>query len=108
MHFLTLQLKLMLLQLGQYRANISTSTASKIEVFVTSKPTSASAEIIRPLVKLSYKALDFLDKKAVPVMYIYLRKGESPVKNANITILVDGPLGNQICTMIARDDGVRK
>ena len=85
-----------------------TSTASNIEVIVTSKPISTSAEIIRPLVKLSAKTTDFLDKASVPVLYIYLRKGESPVKNADITVVVDGPNGNQTCTIIARDDGVRK
>ena len=98
----------MLLQPGQYRAEIAASTASEIEVFVTSKPTSANAEIIRPHVKLSAKALDFLDTKSVLVMYVYLRKGESPVKNADVTVVVDDPHGNQTCTLTARDDGVRK
>lgn len=91
---------------GQYTAEITSSRSTDIEVIVTSKPISADAEVIRPWIKLSTDELDFTSNDSLPSMYGYLRKGESPIKNANVTATFYGPQGQRTCELSLLDNGV--
>ena len=85
---------------------ITSSRSTSFEVRVTSKPTSSDAEVIRPVVKLSTGKVDFSRIESIPIMYTYLRKGESPIKTANVTAVVDGPDGTRTCELNLLDNGI--
>lgn len=87
---------------------VITSSSSTFDVLITSKPTSTSAAVIRPVVRMSTNTLDFTDTKTLPVIYVYLRKGESPVKKATVQAIVEDPLGTETCVLNVLDNGVGK
>ena len=84
------------------------TSASKIEIIVISKPASDRYKVIRPFVRLSTTTLDFTNTSTLPVMYVYLRKGEAPVKKAVVQAVVEGPGGTQTCELDLFDNGVGK
>ena len=94
------------MQQGQYTATVACSVSSTFDVIITSKPTSTSADVIRPIVRLSTNTLDFTNTKMLPVIYVYLRKGESPVKKATVQAIVEGPQGTETCVLNLSDTGV--
>lgn len=86
-------------------ALITSSTFTNMEVFVTSKPTSLDAEIIRSSVQLSTNQVDFKKTDSFQVMYASLRKGESSIKYAIVTAIIYGPSGTKTCELQLLDDG---
>lgn len=97
-----------LLQQGQYTAAVASSSSSTLDVIITSKPTSTSAQVIRPFVSISTKTLDFTNTKTLPVIYVYIRKGDSPVKKAAVQATVENSLGTETCVLKPLDNGVGK
>ena len=85
---------------------VTCSSSATFDVIITSRPTSTSAEVIRPIVRLSTKTLDFTNTKTLPVIYVYLRKGESPVKKATIQAVIEDPPGKETCVLNLLDNGV--
>ena len=81
--------------------------SSQLEIIVTSKPTSLSAEVIRAVVRLSGKDYDFTSPD-LPIIYVYLRKGESPITKAKIRTLLEDSQGRQTCELILLDNGIGK
>ena len=107
-NYIIVILKLQFLQEGQYTATVTSSSPSPFDVIITSKPTSTSAEVIRPIVRLSTKTLDFRNTTTLPVIYVYLRKGESPVKKATVQAIVESPNSIETCVLNLLDNGVGK
>lgn len=77
-------------------------------MIVTSKPISASTEIIRPLIRLSTSTLNYTDISSEPAIYVHLRKGESPIKRATVKVLIEDPQGAMTCELNLLDNGVGK
>ena len=96
-----------MLQQGPYIAQVTSSTAAEIEVMVTSKPTSPDSDVIRPIVRLSSNAYDF-SGPSLPIMFVQLRKGESPVKKAIVKVQIENALGGKTCELELFDTGVGK
>lgn len=72
---------------------------------MTSKPLSNDVEVIRPMVRLSKNYLDFTGSSLL-TMYVYIRKGESPIRKAIVKALVENTKGNKTCELILLDDGL--
>ena len=85
---------------------IKSPSGADVEVIATSKPVSSEADIIRPVSRVSSNVVDYQDSATLPLVFLYLRKGETPVKNADITAEVEGPSGTQTCTLYLQDDGL--
>ena len=74
---------------------------------MTSKPTSTSAQVIRSTVTLSSNEYDF-SETSLPLMFVHLRKGESPVKKAKVKVLIEDAQGSKTCELQLHDNGAGK